>query len=123
MSFASIAQWINLGLDVANSGASIYGNIKMSEAMANAQHNPKIYTPSTTVVKKTKEEIALEKAMFEANKKRNEANDAFTRAIIFNKYVDTMPQQKKDHTTLYIAGGVAILLIGIAVIENTNKQK
>ncbi len=120
MSFSNVAKWINLGLDVANSGASIYGTVKMSEAAANAQ-NPQIYTPSTTVVNKTKEEIALEREKFEAARKRNEANDAFTRAMIFNKYVDTMPK-KKDHTTLFIAGGVAILLIAASVITTKNNK-
>lgn len=122
MSWANIVKYVNLGLDVANTGANIYGNVKNAEATAKSklqQGN----TTTTVVQQKSKEEIALEREMFIEKKKKQKEQDDFVRAFLLNKSAEDKPLQKKDNSTLWIAGGIALLIITITIVKDVNNKK
>ncbi len=126
MAFANIVKWISIGLDIADKGADIYGKVKIAEATAKAQQLPNNPNDSgggsTMVINKTPEEIALEKERQEEAIRRQKENDAFMKTMIMNQYIDKT-QRKKDHTTLFIATGLAITLIATAIIMKAKQSK
>lgn len=119
MSWASIMNWINVGLNVVNTGANTYAKVKSAE---NSESNSGGNTTTTTIVrKKSPAEIALEAEKIRKDAERKQKADDFNRAMLLN--MSSGNGIRSDDSIVWIAGGLAVVLIVATVVNKSRKKE